>query len=136
MPKRRNYDVAPGCSMEAVLNIINGRWKGVILYHLLEGTLRFNALRRHLPGCTPALLVKQLRELEEDGFVHREVFAEAPARVEYRLTDEGRTIEPLLIGLSEWGEGWLERRGLRTSKVPVARRPSAPILADPGPQVS
>lgn len=100
--------------MEVALNLINGRWKGVILYHLLDGTMRFNALKRHLPGCSASLLVKQLRELEEDGFVHREVFAEVPARVEYTLTQEGRTMEPLLLSLRDWGHDWLRRRGLRT----------------------
>lgn len=114
MPKRRHYDAAPGCSMEAALNLINGRWKGVILYHLLDGTMRFNELKRHLPGCSGRLLVKQLRELEADGFVHRTVYAEVPARVEYTLTDEGQTMEPLLLSLRDWGQDWLRRRGLRT----------------------
>ena len=59
-------------------------------------------------------MVKQLRELEEDGFVHRQVYAEVPPRVEYSLTEEGRSIEPLLLQLRDWGDGWLLRRGMRT----------------------
>lgn len=115
MPKRRNYDALPACSMEAALNLINGRWKGVILYHLMEdGTTRFNQLQRHLPGCTPRLLSKQLRELEEDGFVHREVYAVVPPKVEYSLTEEGRSIGPILIQLCSWGRKWLRTRGLTT----------------------
>jgi DNA-binding HxlR family transcriptional regulator len=116
MPKKRNYDCAPGCSMEAALNIIGGKWKGVILYHLLDGTMRFNELGRELTGIAPRLLAKQLRELEEDGLVIRTVFPVVPPHVEYTLTNEARTMAPLLLGLSNWGHGWLERRGLKTSK--------------------
>ncbi|WP_277983297.1 winged helix-turn-helix transcriptional regulator [Sphingomonas faeni] len=101
--------------MEAALNLINGRWKGVILYHLLtDGTTRFNELHRRLPGSTPRLLTKQLRELEEDGFIHREIYPVVPPKVEYSLTEEGRTIGPLLLQLRDWGHGWLRRRGLTT----------------------
>ena len=114
MPKRRKYDEAPPCAIVATLNLINGRWKGVVLYYLLtKGTLRFNELQRHLPGCTPRLLVKQLRELEEDAFIMRTVYPVVPPKVEYALTEEGRTIGPILLQLNEWGAGWLERRGLR-----------------------
>jgi DNA-binding HxlR family transcriptional regulator len=100
--------------MMATLNVLNGRWKGVILYYLLvKGTLRFNELHRLLPGCTPRLLVKQLRELEEDAFIVRTIYPVVPPKVEYALSEEGRTIGPLLVQLNTWGEGWLERRGLR-----------------------
>lgn len=115
MPKRRNYDAAPACTMEAALNLINGRWKGVILFHLLhDGTTRFNALQRHCQGCTARLLTKQLRELEEDGFITRTVYPVVPPKVEYALTDEGRSIGPILLQLCDWGRGWLDRRGLKT----------------------
>ena len=115
MPKRRNYDVLPACSMEAALNLINGRWKGVILYHLLtDGTTRFNELHRRLPGSTPRLLTKQLRELEDDGFINRKIYPVVPPKVEYSLTEEGRTIGPILLQLRGWGHGWLRRRGLTT----------------------
>ncbi|MNS24086.1 putative HTH-type transcriptional regulator YybR [compost metagenome] len=133
MPKRRPYDHAPGCSVEAALNLINGRWKGVILYHLLDGVQRFNELHRHLPGCSARLMVKQLRELESDGFIHREVYAEVPPRVEYSLTEEGRSIEPLLMQLRDWGDGWLLRRGMSTySEMDEKRRQDAQkIKSDP-----
>jgi DNA-binding HxlR family transcriptional regulator len=115
MPKRRNYDAAPACTMEAALNLINGRWKGVILFHLLkDGTTRFNALQRRCPGCTARLLTTQLRELEQDGFVTRTVYPVVPPKVEYALTDEGRSIGPILLQLCDWGRGWLDRRGLKT----------------------
>jgi DNA-binding HxlR family transcriptional regulator len=108
--KRKRYDCAPGCPMEAALDLIDGKWKGVILYHLLGGTLRFNALRRRLGGITQRMLVKQLRELEEAGLVVRTVYPEVPPRVEYALSAEGRSLEPVLLALLRWGEGWMAAR--------------------------
>ena len=117
MKKLRNYDGAPGCSMEAALHILGGKWKGVILYHLLkDGTMRFSELFRTLKGVNQRLLTKQLRELEEDGLISRTVFAVVPPRVEYALTDEGKTLYELIMGLSVWGREWLERRGMRTAE--------------------
>lgn len=117
MKKLRNYDGAPGCSMEAALHILGGKWKGVILYHLFkDGTLRFSELFRALKGVNQRLLTKQLRELEEDGLISRTVFPVVPPRVEYALTDEGKTLYDLIMGLSMWGREWLERRGMRTAE--------------------
>jgi DNA-binding HxlR family transcriptional regulator len=100
--------------MEAAVRIIMGKWKGVILFHLLSGTLRFNELARQTRGIAPRLLAKQLRELEEDGLVKRTVDPVVPPKVEYSLTDEALSLAPLLVGLSDWGEQWLERRGIKT----------------------
>ena len=115
MPRARHdrYDCSPGCAVEAALRFIDGKWKGVILWHLLDGTLRFNQLRRLLPGVTQRMLTNQLRELEADGLVHRRVHAEVPPRVEYSLTERGRTLEPVLSALKAWGdaqEGEVARR--------------------------
>lgn len=121
MTKLRNYDAAPGCELEAALHIMGGKWKGVILYHLLlDGTHRFNQLQRQLESIPARLLVKQLRELEEDGLVTRTVFPVVPPRVEYALSDEGRSLEPFLLGLSTWGAGWLAARGMRIASSPVS----------------
>lgn len=114
MSRTRSFDDTPGCAMEAAVKIIMGKWKGVILFHLLNGTVRFNELARMTRGIAPRLLAKQLRELEEDGLVHREVFPVIPPRVEYSLTEEARSLAPLLISLSDWGEQWLDRRGIKT----------------------
>ncbi|PKE28073.1 transcriptional regulator [Rahnella sp. AA] len=117
MKKLRNYDGAPGCSMEAALHILGGKWKGVILYHLFkDGTMRFSELFRTLKGVNQRLLTKQLRELEEDGLISRTVFPVVPPRVEYALTEEGKTLYELIMGLSVWGREWLERRGMRTAE--------------------
>lgn len=103
--------------MEAALHILGGKWKGVILYHLFkDGTLRFSELQRFLPDINQRLLTKQLRELEEDGLIHREVYPIVPPRVEYSLTDEGRTLYDLIMGLSVWGKRWLEKRGMSTAE--------------------
>lgn len=116
MTKLRNYDGAPGCSVEAALHIMGGKWKGVILYHLLlDGTHRFNELQRRLTGVPPRLLIKQLRDLEEDGLVVRKVYPVVPPKVEYSLSDEGRSLEPFLLGLCTWGDSWLARRGMKTA---------------------
>ncbi len=95
---------SPGCPVDAALSLIGGKWKGILLYHLFEGTLRFNAIRRRLPGLTQRMLTTQLRELEADGLVVRVVFAEVPPRVEYSLSAKGRTLEPVIMALKAWGE--------------------------------
>ncbi|WHU02217.1 helix-turn-helix domain-containing protein [Sphingomonas sp. NIBR02145] len=112
MPKLHDYDQVPGCTMYATLNLISGKWKGMILYHLMKGTMRFNALKRELGDCSQRLPIKQLRELEADGLVERTVYAVVPPRVDYSITEEGRSLEPILLDLRGWGEGWLRRRGL------------------------
>ena len=90
--------------MEATLDLIGGKWKSVILFRLSEGTRRFSELQRLLTRITPRMLAQQLRDLERDGLVHREVYAEVPPRVEYSLTDTGRTLQPVLGALMVWGE--------------------------------
>lgn len=103
-PRHSRLDCSPGCAVEAAVSLIDGKWKSVILFHLLEGTMRFNALRRQLPSITQRSLITQLRELEEDGLVHREVYAEVPPKVEYSLTELGRSLEPVLMALKSWGD--------------------------------
>ena len=96
------------CAVEAAIEAIGGKWKGVILYHL-ESTKRFNELNRLLPKITQRMLTKQLRELERDGIVKRTVYAEVPPRVEYDLTDFGRTLQPVLCELEKWGTQYLQK---------------------------
>lgn len=131
MTKLRNYDGAPGCSVEAALHIMGGKWKGVILYHLLDGTHRFNELQRRLTGVPPRLLIKQLRDLEEDGLVVRTVYAVVPPKVEYALSDEGRSLEPFLLGLCAWGDAWLARRGMKTAaQLKLDAKPESAVHTD------
>jgi DNA-binding HxlR family transcriptional regulator len=97
------------CSVEATLGVIGGRWKAVVLYQLRSGTKRFGELRRLMPRVTQRMLTLQLRELEEDGLVRRTVFAEVPPRVEYELTAFGRSLEPILQAMCEWGMRYKRR---------------------------
>jgi DNA-binding HxlR family transcriptional regulator len=109
--KTKHYVNVPGCPVEVTLDLINGRWKAVVLFHLLNaGCLRFNELHRRLPGITQRLLTKQLRELEEARLVLRTAYAEVPPRVEYRVTEEGESLRPVVEMLSKWGEARLERQ--------------------------
>jgi DNA-binding HxlR family transcriptional regulator len=104
MPRVRHktFDCSAGCPVEGVLNLIDGKWKGVILYHLMSGTLRFNEIRRKLINVTQRMLTNQLRELEADGLIIRKVYAEVPPKVEYRLTGWGHALCPALDQLLEW----------------------------------
>ena len=97
------YDCSKGCPVEAALELIGGKWKGVALYHLLTGPLRFNELKRQVGEVTQRTLTKQLRELEVDGLVHREVFPVVPPKVEYSLTEKGESLRPIIIALRDWG---------------------------------
>lgn len=98
------YDCSGGCPVEATLEVIGGKWKGVILFHLLIGTKRFNELQRDVGTITQRMLTKQLRQLEEDGLVNRKVYAVVPPKVEYSLTEKGHTLSPILAALKGWGE--------------------------------
>jgi DNA-binding HxlR family transcriptional regulator len=102
--KRLDFGCAPGCSVEVTLSLIDGKWKGVILYHLQEGRLRFGELRKRLPNVTQRMLTKQLRALEEDDLIIRKVYAEVPPRVDYELSETGRRLRPVIDALKQWGD--------------------------------
>ena len=97
------YDCSGGCPVEAALEQIAGKWKGLIIYHLMDDTLRFNELSRRVGGVTQRSLTKQLRELEVDGIVARKVFAVVPPKVEYSLTPKGKSLQAVILALQEWG---------------------------------
>jgi DNA-binding HxlR family transcriptional regulator len=107
-PRHSRFDCAPGCAVEAAISLIDGKWKGVILFHLLGGTQRFNELRRLLPSVTQRMLTNQLRELEADGLVIRTVYAQVPPKVEYSLSPLGRSLTPVLDALKHWGDANLD----------------------------
>lgn len=118
------YDCAVGCPVEATLDLIDGKWKAVILYHLLGDTIRFNELGRRLSKITQRMLTRQLRELEADGLIHREVYAEVPPRVEYSLTELGRSLEPVVRALWTWGDQYITTRKSRRDAVSGAVYPA------------
>jgi DNA-binding HxlR family transcriptional regulator len=106
---RSRLDYCPSCSVEAAISLIDGKWKCVILFHLRDGSVRFNEIRRRLPGLTPRMLTNQLRELEVDGIIVRKVYAQVPPKVEYSLSLFGRTLEPVLDALKVWGDANIGR---------------------------
>jgi len=106
--KHGHYKCNFGCPVEAALEAIGGKWKGVILYHLQNDTKRFNELRKLIPDITQRMLTKQLRELEKDNIINRKVFAEVPPKVEYSLTKFGLTLKPTIKELQNWGEKYIK----------------------------
>ncbi|MCR8644314.1 helix-turn-helix transcriptional regulator [Paenibacillus sp. N1-5-1-14] len=99
------------CPVEYTLDVIGGKWKGILLYHMLEEKKRFSDFRRICPAITQRMLTLQLRELEEDGVVHREVYQQVPPKVEYSLTEFGQSLKPIIMLMREWGLEYMEKRG-------------------------
>ncbi len=90
-------------AVQATLAVIGGKWKPLILWHLLEKKMRFNELQKSLSSISQKMLASELRSLEEDGIVHREVYRQVPPKVEYWITAYGESLKPVLIQLAEWG---------------------------------
>lgn len=105
------------CPVEATISLIGGKYKAIILWHLIDKTLRFGELRSLVTSATPKMLTQQLRELEEDGLINRYVYAVVPPKVEYSLTEFGRSIIPLLDAMCSWGTGYLANSD-KTNKCP------------------
>jgi DNA-binding HxlR family transcriptional regulator len=106
IPSPSDRDACPRCPAEATIDVLGGRWKAPIVWHLLRsGTLRFGELRRTMPGVTQKMLTQHLRELESDGVVSRKVYAEVPPKVEYSLTQRGKTLKPVIEAMCKWGKG-------------------------------
>lgn len=101
------------CPVAATLQLISGKYKGLILWSLLDGALRFSGLRRAVPCATPKMLTQQLRELEADGLISRTVYPVVPPKVEYALTDLGKSLYPVLEAMQSWGAAYLARQDPR-----------------------
>lgn len=93
----------PGLPVERALKVIAGRWKAIVLYHLFDGPKRLSELKRLAPSVSQKVLIQQLREMEEHGLVHREIFRQVPPRVDYSATALGLSLEPVIMSLCEWG---------------------------------
>lgn len=100
------------CPVEATLELIGGKYKALILWHLAEGPLRFSALHRAVSCATPKMLTQQLRELEGNGLIHRKVFPVVPPKVEYSLSEVGKSLVPLLTAMRDWGAEYLRSKNL------------------------
>jgi DNA-binding HxlR family transcriptional regulator len=106
------------CGIDAGMDVVTGKWKSLILWELrAHGVRRFGELRRGLPGVSEKMLVQHLREMEEDGLVHREVYREVPPRVEYSLTPDGISLNEALSALGDWGRQRVERLAAEGSLV-------------------
>lgn len=96
------------CGIDVTLAVVGGKWKASILWHLAHETMRFSNLQRQFSDTTRKMLTQQLRELETDGLVHREVYPQVPPKVEYSLTEKGKSIYPILEQMCEWGRTYLK----------------------------
>ena len=99
-----NYDDLPACPVQTCLNFISDKWKILIIRDLLDGTKRFNELKKSLAPITQKMLTQQLREMESDGIVNRKVYPVVPPKVEYSLTDLGKSLKPVIEIMKKWGE--------------------------------
>ena len=102
------------CPVEATLDLIGGKYKALILWHLSEKKLRFSELRKMITTATPKMLTQQLRELESQALIHREVFPVVPPKVEYSLTELGRSLMPILVAMRDWGADYMRTKNLET----------------------
>lgn len=100
------------CPVESTLELIGGKYKALILWHLSDKTLRFSQLHKEISCATAKMLTQQLRELEAQALVHREVFPVIPPRVEYSLTELGRSLMPILVAMRDWGTNYLKTKNL------------------------
>lgn len=103
------------CPVDATLRLIGGKYKALILWHLIGGTLRHGELHKLIPHATPKMLTQQLRELERDNLLSREVYPVVPPKVEYSLTDFGRSLKPILSAMYDWGAGYMRENNLQIS---------------------
>ncbi|MGP4022809.1 winged helix-turn-helix transcriptional regulator [Actinomadura sp. 3N407] len=107
------------CGIDAALDVVSGKWKGLVLWELhTHGTRRFAELRRALPGVSEKMLTQHLRQMEGDGLVHRKVYPEVPPKVEYSLTESGISLNEALRPLGKWGQERLRREGLDVTDTP------------------
>ena len=112
------------CPVGITLEMIGGKYKALILWHLSEHTLRFSELRKCIPDATPKMLTQQLRELEARDLVHREVFPVIPPKVEYSLTALGQSVMPVLTAMRDWGAGYLRTKDLESSCFMMHKNPA------------
>ncbi|AFC30474.1 winged helix-turn-helix transcriptional regulator [Paenibacillus mucilaginosus] len=97
------------CNLEVTMEVIGGKWKGLVLYYLIKGPKRTSELKQLVHGITQKMLIQTLRELEADGLVSRKMFNQVPPRVEYSTTELGQSLEPILRALCQWGDGYADK---------------------------
>lgn len=105
------------CPIEAPISIIGGKYKAIILYHLIDNTLRFNELQKLIPQATPKMLTQQLRELESDELINRTVYPVVPPKTEYSLSEFGKSIIPVIDAMCDWGNNYLKKSETQTDSI-------------------
>lgn len=108
-------EITTCCPVSATLDLIGGKYKALILWHLSEKTLRFSELKKAIANATPKMLTQQLRELEEQGLITRKVYPVVPPKVEYSLTALGKSLMPVLVAMRDWGANYLRSKDLETN---------------------
>ena len=103
------------CPVSATLDLIGGKYKALIIWHLSERTMRFSQLHKMIPGATPKMLTQQLREMEAQKLIHREVYPVVPPKVEYSLTELGMSLMPVLVAMRNWGAEYLHSQNLTSN---------------------
>ena len=113
------------CPVSTTLELIGGKYKALILWHLSAGKLRFSELRQRVSSATPKMLTQQLRELEKNQLVHREVYPVIPPRVEYSLTETGKSLMPVLVAIRDWGTDYLRKNDQEPNCFMMGSEPAA-----------
>lgn len=111
------------CPVSATLNLVGGKYKALILWHLAEKKLRFSQLNKLIPGATAKMLTQQLREMETQNLIHREVYPVVPPKVEYSLTDLGISLMPVLVAMRNWGADYLRSQNITSNCVMMENTP-------------
>ena len=111
------------CPVSATLNLVGGKYKALILWHLAEKKLRFSQLNKLIPGATAKMLTQQLREMEAQNLIHREVYPVVPPKVEYSLTDLGVSLMPVLVAMRNWGADYLRSQNITSNCVMMVNTP-------------
>lgn len=115
------------CPVATTLEMIGGKYKALILWHLSDGKLRFSELKKLISNATPKMLTQQLRELEENQLIHREVYPVIPPKVEYSLTETGKSLIPVLLSMRDWGANYLRTKNLESSCFMMKKTGSASV---------
>jgi len=113
------------CPVGTTLELIGGKYKALILWHLSDGKLRFSELKKIIANATPKMLTQQLRELESDALIHRQVYPVIPPKVEYSLTETGKSLLPVLMAMRDWGAGYLRDKDMESNCFMMKKNPGA-----------
>ena len=112
------------CPVSATLDLIGGKYKALILWHLSENKLRFSQLNKLIPNATAKMLTQQLREMESQNLIHRQVYPVVPPKVEYSITDLGKSLMPVIVAMRDWGAAYLHSQNLTSSCVMMHHTPT------------